>query len=78
MIDAQSRLFAEAYANVPVPKPKAEPAIELKEEKSIQAKDDNAEQSAPVGETKKKSLWSRFIAFIFRKGKDKKEEVRKE
>lgn len=75
VIDAQSRLFAEAYANVPVPKPKAEPAIELKEEKSIQAKDDNAEQSAPVGETKKKSLWSRFIAFIFRKGKDKKEEV---
>ena len=75
VIDAQSRLFAEAYANVPVPKPKAEPAIELKEEKSIQAKDDNEEQSAPVGETKKKSLWSRFIAFIFRKGKDKKEEV---
>ncbi|MBQ1431772.1 MAG: polyphosphate kinase 1 [Ruminococcus sp.] len=75
VIDAQSRLFAEAYANVPVPKPKAEPAIELKEEKSIQAKDDNAEQSAPVGETQKKSLWSRFIAFIFRKGKDKKEEV---
>lgn len=75
VVDAQSRLYAEAYANVPVPKPKPAAKTEVPEEKAEQATAEKAEPSATVAEPKKKSLWSRFIAFIFHKGKDKKEEV---
>ena len=75
VVDAQSRLYAEAYANVPVPKPKPAAKTEVPEEKAEQATAEKAEPSDTVAEPKKKSLWSRFIAFIFHKGKDKKEEV---
>ena len=75
VVDAQSRLYAEAYANVPVPKPKPAAKTEVPEEKAEQATAEKAEPSDTAAEPKKKSLWSRFIAFIFHKGKDKKEEV---
>jgi polyphosphate kinase len=45
-VDAQSRFFAEAYANVPKPKPKPEPKPEIKPEPIAETK------SEPIPETK--------------------------
>ncbi|MBQ8965293.1 polyphosphate kinase 1 [Ruminococcus sp.] len=55
-VDAQGRLFAEAYANVPKPKPKPQPAPEpvaLQEEKS--APEEVQPEPKPEGPVKKKA-----------------------
>ena len=92
-VDAQSRFFAEAYANVPKPKPEPKPEpipeqkTEPKPEQPAEAptvtpvtQPEQKPEDAPAVQTdiaektetppaKKKSLWSRFIAFFRRKSK---------
>lgn len=68
-IDAQKRLFAEAYANAPIAQPK--PAKNEKQESTAAEKTADADKGADAP-VKKKSLWSRFIGLFRRKSKGEK------
>ena len=59
-VDAQSRLFAESYANVPVKRPA--PAVPAAPQPAPLP--EQPQEPAPV---KKKSLWSRFVGLFRRK-----------
>ena len=68
-IDAQKRLFAEAYANAPIAQSK--PAKNEKQESTAAEKTADADKGADAP-VKKKSFWSRFIGLFRRKSKGEK------